>query len=1416
MRLGDIIEFRKDLFFEGAVQADWFYDRQRAAKVAENFVFHGKNYFGVERKKDTIDTVSLVKALARKFGKESENPRSLAIADYGTGKSHLAVTLAVLFSGPLFMPETYTRILNNIRMIDAEAASDIADLCKDRNFVIMLNGIRDFNLHSEILKATQRSLRLYGIDDSELKRLNRTVDTANRFFELNASSHLADFEKAAQNQGWPEKGNELIGKIRDGIGSSDEAFEIINTVYEIMTGQRIRWEEGISAKSILEMLLSHYCGLNGEFDNVVILFDEFGRFLEYASGTDGGKCGDNALQEIFEVSQNAAGALQVVNLIQTDIKTYLLRVDQSRNLSRYIGRYDESEKYHISSNLETVFANLIARKDSTAFKEKVVSWQRGKEEEWKSVFERLNQWVQTAGIWADYEKFRKVIVEGIYPMHPLSVFMLTQLSDYLQNRSSMNLISQYISGVADSDVDISMPLVLPVELMKGDLFVEMLAAETNGRHRSDHCIRFENVLRKNSQKLNDTQIIVLRANLVTRTLRFNTRNYDEAKASLMLCSGLSEQELDAALAILVDEYAVMAFDEMSGCFDFTEDAKGAYDYKILKQRLLSKQSVDIRSLLGTASILQEGGFLQLQQTNFGSVHKIQTNEWCFTQEVILAEDFDTDVAQRYVSAWRNARSVVTPKGRLIWIYVNKDTDYHVIEKLQEVSHLFLGTPIVMLLLNDADNKLLTVLTEYDVLDHMDDATKTAYSSIYVKDRERILENLRNAFESLKKAREQITVNGIIQWSKRISTALTEVFESLYPKAVSFNFDGLLTSANNFTGNGVKYFCQILRMLLSNKVNYDTIHDFPRDVRNRIEALFMVDNASSWKCLTQECAIIAPLNEKARGIYDLVDAALERDGQYDCELFFNTFCVPPYGLSEEAATMLLSVIIVNLWHNIRVQFDGTRRTISEWKDLVVEEKKLHLETIKPTTILWVDTGSIEAKFQQLFKRINDNRDLGESKRLKSELSSLIEFYGMPESLDVHKRLADIRFSQFEDAEHLWNARRNDIESELDAAIERGDVYNALNTLEMIQSISLYEIFGKRNVDVSDEYAKELQRLEKLADSIVRGGFDSWLTRSVYCRSVDKMNSFERFYKRCRDLLRSFGYNDLAAKVEEKGEKELANKAEIKSRQELVEDGRKFLAEGKSVAQTNYVGIKELIGRADELAERFMKFGERIGKEAIELSKQVGELAEKLKSRKSQMDDDMSSVFDTVAEAVTVEDLELAIDCLHTVLEYKIPAKERADCDELQKILNTVMSDCSLIRAASNDRQAFELLADEMIQKYSSEDMEYDFIPIIEDCITTSRSDMDNRDHDWRALNVTLGDKSRQAVHLWKQRIMVLPTFISEETLRMIKELDAEADQLISDGKIEDVVLYFDRLTDSEKLKCLDVLKGILSKTGASEQ
>lgn len=72
--------------------------------------------------------------------------------------------------------------------------------------------------------------------------------------------------------------------------------------------------------------------------------------------------GDSALQQIFEAVQNAEGAIQFVGFIQSDIKSYLQRVDKSSNISRYIDRYDAGEKVYLSSNLETIFANLLERK----------------------------------------------------------------------------------------------------------------------------------------------------------------------------------------------------------------------------------------------------------------------------------------------------------------------------------------------------------------------------------------------------------------------------------------------------------------------------------------------------------------------------------------------------------------------------------------------------------------------------------------------------------------------------------------------------------------------------------------------------------------------------------------------------------------------------------------------------------------------------------------------------------------------------------------------------------------------------------------------------------------------------------------------------------------------------------------------
>lgn len=1211
MRLGEVLGFKKELYFEGAVQADWFYDKEKSARVSENFVFHGSDYFGGEDyQKKTIDTISLVKELTGKLNNEQSNPLTLAIADYGTGKSHFAVTLGQLFSGHDYMSDTFDKIIDNIHIIDRESALVIKESCSDRNFVMVINGMRDFNLHYEILRAAEKSLRLYGLSTEGLRKLNRTLETAELFFDRNKELQLPLFEMAAEKFGWKETGKILTSRIESCLMTDDTAFSIINDVYEQITGKAIRWDEGISARAILEMLISEYCGMNGQFDHVILLFDEFGRYLEYASSVGTAKSGDSALQQMFEAAQDSAGVLHLINFIQSDIKSYLLRVDQTKNISRYIGRYDQSDKYHISSNLETVFANLINRKNREEFSSKIQSWQSKYESRWQSVFEEINRWLTTKGIWKDYGIFRKVVVEGIYPMHPLSTYMLTQLSDYLQNRSSLTLVSEYILEVSSVDLNNEIPCIMPEKLMAGDLYNEMLSAETEGRQASQHCIRYDNIMRKYGDKLSEQSVVVLRSNLILRILRFRTQSYEEVKDALLLCCGLTMEELEQELNWLENEYAILGFDEHAGCLDFMEDSRGAHDYKIQKKRLVAGWSSDLRALFRNAAILDLANLSATQQTNFGLNHKILTNEWCFKQDTYLIEDFTEDIAKRCVESWIQSRSSAEPKGRLIWLYINKDTNESELERVKVLSSLFIEKPLFIMLLNDMENRLAHALVDYDVLINMDDNIRSLYERPFKDDFSQSEANLKSEFEDLRKRRQYITPAGVNVMNERLPIFLTNVFENIYSKAVPFNFDGLLTKNNNLGGKGGSYFCSIVRMLLSNNVSFDTIHDFSQDTRNRISAVLMATSTTSWKCIGtngEECHITPPEEKNVRIIYEQIVEELYSKKEYPCSKMFDTFCAPPYGLNEEAITLLLSVVLANQYFCIRVRCDEEQIGIIKWKDkVVIKDKRIASDVIKRSVLIFVDTGAIEARFQQIFTRIEANRDLGTISSLKRDLEKLQESYDIPKTLEMSYKLCQLTLSKGEKARKKWDINLVDIEDSFEEAVENTNVYLALLSLEKLRTIPFKEIFDDNGYDFTDEYKDRLKAQSSIIEKYIMKTFDIWVETAFHCKSIEAMTQFDKHVTRSCDLLSRLGYSNYAKKVRERGDRELKNKEEIRSRQDLLKDCKEYLSEiqeyGKHIT---YVTYKSLIKKGNSLLERLEKYYNYLGKDAIKYQKDIAD-------------------------------------------------------------------------------------------------------------------------------------------------------------------------------------------------------------------
>ena len=94
--------------------------------------------------------------------------------------------------------------------------------------------------------------------------------------------------------------------------------------------------------------------------------------------------------------------------------------------------------------------------------------------------------------------------------------------------------------------------------------------------------------------------------------------------------------------------------------------------------------------------------------------------------------------------------------------------------------------------------------------------------------------------------------------------------------------------------------------------------------------------------------------------------------------------------------------------------------------------------------------------------------------------------------------------------------------------------------------------------------------------------------------------------------------------------------------------------------------------------------------------------------------------------------------------------------------------------------------------------------MEEVISEIEKTLNDKEEKWKGDNLTLGTKSRKDIHIWKERTKFLPDYLSDDTLAKVKELDSEADEIISEGKIEDVIFYFDKLNDKEQKECLEKL------------
>lgn len=1417
MKFSDVIEFRKDVYFEGAVQADWFYNSELSAKVAMNYVFHGNLYFdGVleqfSKNSNRVDSVTLLKKIAEKFIHPGSNPLTLAIADYGTGKSHLAVTMGHLFSGPKYCPTVYNRVISNISKISSEEAEDVEKLYTSTNFVLMLNGMKDFNLNSELLQVTQKSLKLYGVDSSFLSKISKTQETATNFLAKTEKSSIEAYEKYAMEKGWLDKGAALINKLKENLLTDDDAFSIVDSVFYDVTGQNISWTNGISARAILDLLVSELCEKQKIFDHIVILFDEFGRFLEYAAGVNNsGKTGDSALQQMFESAQDAKGKIQIVNFIQSDIKTYLQRVDRTSNISRYIGRYDASDKYHISSNLETVFANLIYRKNRKAFEDIIIMWQCNETKRWQLANTDMNRWLPTKGIWREYRSFRDVIVEGIYPLHPLSTYMLTQLSDYLQKRSSLALINTYIEQLKDVDIETEKPLIMPEELMRGDLFNEMLSAEESGRQTSQFCIAYNSIISRVGDKLSEEALKVLRANLILRILRFKTNSYEDVKKAICFCTGLEALDVNKALKLLEHEYAVLGFDNYANCFDFMAEAHGYHEYKIQKNQNLAKVSVTSADL-DDIQIRKLFDISEPVETDFGINHNIQTAEWLFKQYLYPIEKINDLIIKSIITEWTNAKSYNVPKGQLIWIYINKDSKQEDINKLTDMYNLIEGKPILLMLINDSDNALWKLIQEYKCLNSFDDINRKKFDKYYNEDFDKVRLNIQEHFKNLKKQRSYISESGVSTFSGKLSRELTKMFENIYKKVIPFNFDGFIGP------QGIASYFTIFSLLLSESISYDSIHNFPINVRNRIESVLSYEAGNSWKCLGRDGSIMPPENESVKEIFNAIKNEYISKKSLSLATVFLVYSQHPYGLCEEVIMLLIAVLIANMNYGTKISYKNNVYSISDWKGVLTSDRKTITENerkriisiVKESALIQVDAGAVEEKFLRILDTIDVNKSLKSFSKFETELNELISKESVPQVLKNRITIAEKTIKDGINAYRTWNEEIARLKGNLVDQPITDKVIKALDTRNTVVRLNekYADIYQKY---LAEELDEDVNNLKTTSESIITANFAEWLA-TLKCINEDSMYELKYIEKTYAEKLRNCNFEELAQSLEKHINTQIKDIDSIKERVSLRKDLESFINKNNISEYTPIQSIDDIIDTAEELFSRVVKNESSFDDELRRLSQHFKVKMNRAQDIRKEITREVSDVKTKISTLRYFEDIADIQTRINKLYGRGINREENPEFDIFLTESKNFQNDYRKLSNCKSSLKEFNEIKDELLEKYKTVSINFNQIKFLNSQIEYLSSEFKFMDIKWRRENLEVDGKERRYLIAWKDEIQNLPDYLSESTLKEIENTKIKVEEVLSKQNIQTVIEYFEKLSTEEKEKCLEQLNKIINGEG----
>jgi hypothetical protein len=1100
MRLADTVRFRKDLLFDGAVQLGWFEEnRELASKAAEHYVFHGPTYHGVEEEDlratghNLVDTATFtLDILERISGQNPDEPFTMAIAGYGTGKSHLAITLACLLSNR--NSAVADKILANMSMADTKIGRQAKELIKasDRPFlVVALNGMQDFDLNAEIIRQVLRVLNENGLDTAALEDLRPRFRIAIHFTESFFPALKDEFTDAF---GQSCEMNEIIEALRC---QDEETFRKVSDIYQHKMGTPIRAVGLESLNDFIRVTKETYCGDGKPFAGIVIIFDEFGRYLEF-SVQKPHVAGSGALQQLFECVQANNDGVFLLCFIQYELRAYISRVapEIREDLNRYVTRYDVVRKIRLSTNLETLIANLLEKRDDKALGAHLAQTKENS----RSVQMLMKRWfpdIKNHALWMDENRFDRIIRKGCWPLHPCSswtLYKLTSIGKSLQQRSALSLLADVYRNFENMQFEPG-ATITPVDLCNQDLIHEFLATERYGQQGAI-AHGYESVLRKYQNELSQDEKVALKAVLISAKIGIKVESKQDYIQALVMFSDLQTEAIEAAVDSLEREYAVLEWNDLLNQYEIAGDAIPRKTF--LQQLGVRAADIDSsrRAEIFTQKSIAWGIVGEIYNTDFGPENRISTREWNYKVHVANVSILEGQL-KFAVRTWRDSIEVDKGKGQLIYCYVGpesniesvKENTSKIIRSIMEEEGINydIGIPLAVLFLYDTDATFGQRIAEYWVLDEqMNEEESKKYEHFVLERKNSLEQEMQNQFSELERARHIVFATNRQLTESRTKNTLTQLFDVVYPRRIQFPFDGFHTAR----GNAVRDSQSFTRALFMGTLDHDWITSRSPQERNRAHEVLV----EAWGTIGSDGSLRRiPSNKEVRHIIEVLESKLYSEAGKDRAPMnmgeaMTLLCSPPYGCNIASAGLLLAYFAGSRKNDLQLFQNNEAISIDKWLQNAMPGNFLSLPVLEATTLMQASRESISE-----WEIFLDQWDLETT--LEGKSAFLVKEHALGKRIPIPQQLyyrCEHLRSGARGAEKRLNAFQKSFTYALEK-IHRGIDSDDVSLLSWgaADLVDIYNSMKHKPAEWRPEQAAEVEKHLADAREAIRSRFSTWL-------------------------------------------------------------------------------------------------------------------------------------------------------------------------------------------------------------------------------------------------------------------------------------------------------------------------------------